>query len=485
MNSPLLARVFLAAALAAVVSESFAAAKGAKEAKAAAVPNKKPELRLDLSPISAGKSAVVTSYADVVEPVQRAVVSIYSTKIIKERVQVNPLFRQFFPGLQDQERESKQEGMGSGVIVSADGYILTNHHVVEGADELKVSLSDDREFIAKVIGTDPKTDVAVIKIESETLPSVTLADSEKLRVGDIVFAVGNPLGVGQTVTMGIVSAKGRNKVGILDGGYEDFIQTDAAINMGNSGGALVDAKGRLVGINSAILSPSRGNIGIGFAIPVNLAASIMNSLIATGRVSRGYLGVKSPDSVTPDVAEQLGLPRDTKGVLITDIDAGSPAEKAGLKRTDVILGVDGYAVTSLEDLRLRISQMIPGSVTKIKVMRDSKEKIVDVTLGTLTENPNELFPGVNVTPLTNEARRRLGIVDPRISGLIITDVAEDSPFRERLAADVVIIEVNRRPVADLAAAKAALKPPGENNLLTVYYRGQIRFAVITVPSAGR
>lgn len=486
MNSPLLARVFLAAALAAGVSESFAAAKGAKEAKTAgAVPNKKPELRLDPSAISAGKSTVVTSYADVVEPVQRAVVSIYSTKIIKERVQVNPLFRQFFPGLQDQERESKQEGMGSGVIVSADGYILTNHHVVEGADELKVSLSDDREFIAKVIGTDPKTDVAVIKIESETLPSVTLADSEKLRVGDIVFAVGNPLGVGQTVTMGIVSAKGRNKVGILDGGYEDFIQTDAAINMGNSGGALVDAKGRLVGINSAILSPSRGNIGIGFAIPVNLAASIMNSLIATGRVSRGYLGVKSPDSVTPDVAEQLGLPRDTKGVLITDIDAGSPAEKAGLKRTDVILGVDGYAVTSLEDLRLRISQMIPGSVTKIKVMRDSKEKIVDVTLGTLTDNPNELFPGVNVTPLTNEPRRRLGIVDPRISGLIITDVAEDSPFRERLAADVVIIEVNRRPVADLAAAKAALKPPGENNLLAVYYRGQIRFAVITVPPAGR
>ena len=486
MNSPLLARVFLAAALAVGVSDSFAAAKGAKDSKAAAaVPNKKPELRLDLSAISEGKSAVVTSYADVVEPVQRAVVSIYSTKIIKERVQVNPLFRQFFPGLQDQERESKQEGMGSGVIVSADGYILTNNHVVEGADELKVSLSDDREFIAKVIGTDPKTDVAVIKIESEKLPSVILADSEKLRVGDIVFAVGNPLGVGQTVTMGIVSAKGRNKVGILDGGYEDFIQTDAAINMGNSGGALVDAKGRLVGINSAILSPSRGNIGIGFAIPVNLAASIMNSLIATGSVSRGYLGVKSPDSVTPDVAEQLGLPRDTKGVLITDIDTGSPAEKAGLKRTDVILGVDGHTVTSLEDLRLRISQMIPGSVTKIKVMRDSKVKIVDVTLGALTENPNELFPGVNVTPLTSEARRRLGIVDPRISGLIITDLAEDSPFRERLAADVVIIEVNRRPVPDLAAAKAALKPPGENNLLAVYFRGQIRFAVITVPPSGR
>ena len=486
MKSKLLSQVLVLVLLATGATGAAAAAKGAKEAKAAvAPPNKKPDLRLDTTAITEGKSTVVTSYADIVEPVQRAVVSIYSTKIIKERIQVNPLFRQFFPGLQDQERESKQEGMGSGVIVTADGYILTNNHVVEGADELKVSLSDDREFIAKVIGTDPKTDVAVIKIEADKLPTVVLADSEKLRVGDIVFAVGNPLGVGQTVTMGIVSAKGRNKVGILDGGYEDFIQTDAAINMGNSGGALVDAKGRLVGINSAILSPSRGNIGIGFAVPVNLAASIMNSLIATGSVSRGYLGVKSPDSVTPDVAEQLGLPKDTKGVLITDIDAGSPAEKAGLKRTDVILGVDGHTVTSLEDLRLRISQMIPGSATKVKVMRDGKEKFIDVTLGKLTENPNELFPGVNVTPLTNEARRRLGIVDPRINGLVITDIAEDSPFRERLAPDVVIIEVNRIPVPDLAAAKAALKPAGENNLLAVYFRGQIRFAVVNVPPAGK
>jgi serine protease Do/serine protease DegQ len=487
MKSKLLSPLLVLAALAAGAAPGLAAAKGSKEAKPAvsAAANKKPELRIDTTPITEGKSSVVTSYADIVEPVQKAVVSIYSTKIVKERVQVNPLFRQFFPGLQDQERESKQEGMGSGVIVTADGYILTNNHVVEGADELKVSLSDDREFIAKVIGTDPKTDVAVIKIESEKLPTVVLADSEKLRVGDIVFAVGNPLGVGQTVTMGIVSAKGRNKVGILDGGYEDFIQTDAAINMGNSGGALVDAKGRLVGINSAILSPSRGNIGIGFAIPVNLAASIMNSLIATGSVSRGYLGVKSPDSVTPDVAEQLGLPKDTRGVLITDIDAGSPAEKAGLKRTDVILGVDGHTVSSLEDLRLRISQMIPGSTTKIKIVRDGKEKLVDVTLGKLTENPNELFAGVNVVPLTNEARRRLGIVDPRISGLVITDIAEESPFRERLATDVVIIEVNRTAVPDLAAARAALKPPGENNLLAVYYRGQIRFAVVTVPKGGK
>jgi serine protease Do/serine protease DegQ len=219
---------------------------------------KQPVLRIDPSPVVEGRSTGVVSYADVIEPVQKSVVSIYSTKIVKQRV-ANPL-RQFFgDAVPDSERNSKQEGLGSGVIVSADGYILTNNHVIEGADELKVSLTDDREFTAKVIGADPKTDVAVIKIDADNLPVITLADSEKLRVGDVVFAVGNPLGVGQTVTMGIVSAKGRNQLGLLENvaGYENFIQTDAAINMGNSGGALVDARGRLVGVNSAIISPSR------------------------------------------------------------------------------------------------------------------------------------------------------------------------------------------------------------------------------------
>lgn len=264
-----------------VVSLAAGVAKDA--AGEVAPPHPVPTLRVDDSPIGSSRpGGPMLSYADVLEPVQKAVVSIYSTKIVRERI--NPLLRQFFPNLPEQERESRQQGLGSGVIVTADGYILTNHHVVEGADELKVALTDDREFIAKVVGTDPKTDVAVVKIDADKLPFVTLADSDKLRVGDVVFAVGNPLDVGQTVTMGIVSAKNRN-VKILEevGGYEDYIQTDAAINMGNSGGALIDARGRLVGVNSAILSPSRGNIGIGFAIPINLAASIMKSLIATAR----------------------------------------------------------------------------------------------------------------------------------------------------------------------------------------------------------
>lgn len=435
-----------------------------------------PALQVDDSPIAANKAgAPVLSYADVVEPVQKAVVSIYSTKIVKERI-TNPLFRQFFPNLPDQERESKQQGLGSGVIVTSDGYILTNNHVVEGADELKVSLTDDREFIAKVIGTDPKTDIAVVKIEATKLPVVTLADSDKLRVGDVVFAVGNPLDVGQTVTMGIVSAKNRN-VKILEevGGYEDYIQTDAAINMGNSGGALVDARGRLVGINSAILSPSRGNIGIGFAIPVNLAASIMKSLIETGAVARGYLGVTT-ETVTPDVAEQLGLPRDTKGVVVSDIVPDSAADKGGLKRTDVILGVNGHSVSTLEELRLLIAQMAPGSVAKLRVVRDAKERTIDVTLDKFAEKPNELIAGVNVKPLGNDDRRRLGI-DARVTGLLITDIAEDSPYRDRLAANAVIMEINRTPVRDIGDAKQLIQPG--RNLLAIYFHGSARFVVLT------
>jgi membrane-associated protease RseP (regulator of RpoE activity) len=227
-----------------------------------------------------------------------------------------------------------------------------------------------------------------------------------------------------------------------------------------------------VGVNSAILSPSRGNIGIGFAIPVNLAASIMNSLIATGGVARGYLGVRSPDSVTADVAEQLGLPRDTRGVLVTDIDPGSPAEKAGLKRTDVILSLDGHPVNSAEDMRLRISQMVPGTRASLKVARDGKEKTLDVVLEKLAENPDELFPGVNVTPLTSELRRRLGIDSP-IPGLMV--------MGGKFLPGVVVFEVNRVRATDLATAKAALKAPGEANLITYYFRGVTRYMTITVP----
>ncbi|MCF7688973.1 MAG: Do family serine endopeptidase [Cephaloticoccus sp.] len=437
----------------------------------------KPVLRVDDSAVSKDPSAVVTSYADVLEAVQPAVVSVYSTKIISSRVVDDPI-AQLFGGGPGRSRERKEEGLGSGVIVTKDGYIITNNHVVEGADELSVLLPDDREYKATLIGSDPKTDIAVIKIEAENLPVVTLTDSDKLRVGDVVFAVGNPLGVGQTVTMGIVSAKGRNKLGLLEnvGGYEDFIQTDAAINMGNSGGALVDAKGRLIGINSAIVSTTKGNIGIGFAIPVNLAASIMHSLIETGTVARGYLGVTS-ETVTAEFVESLNLPKATKGVAITDITPNGPAAKAGLQRTDVIFGVDERSVSSLEDLRLIIAQSIPGSKVNLHLIRDGKKLSVEVTLGNLAERSNELLAGVEAGPLDAETRRRLGL-DSRVTGLVITNVTDDSPYAGYLVPNIVIVEINRTAVLDVVSAKTLFREG--RNLLLVYYRGQYRYLTVRV-----
>lgn len=455
-------------------------AAGAKEPRKKALPAKKPAVLIDDSDLAAGAApGRVLSYADVLEPAQKAVVSVYSTKIIKERIAINPFFRQFFGNIPDQERERRLEGLGSGVIVTTDGFVLTNNHVVEGADELKVTLADDRDFIAKVVGSDPKTDIAVLKIDGKDLPVVTMTDSERLRVGDIVFAVGNPLGVGQTVTMGIVSAKGRSKLGLLENvsGYEDFIQTDAAINMGNSGGALIDARGRLVGINSAIITPSRGNIGIGFAIPVNLARFIMNSLVETGTVTRGYLGVNG-DTVTADVAEQLGLEKKLRGVVLTDIDPESPAEKAGLKRSDVIVAINNHAISTSEELRLVVSQIVPDSKATLKIMRDGQPLTIAVSMGQVVDNPDELFAGVDVTPLTPEIRRRIGLNDPRVTGLLITKVAPDSPHRDRLAEDMVILELNRSPVPDLRSAREKVRP--DRNLLAVFDGRAIRYVVITV-----
>ena len=468
----------------AVLAAAILSAPGllAKDAAAPAKPPKLPALRIDASPVSEGKSPVVTSYADIVEPVQRAVVSVYSKKTVRERVAANPLMRQFFGDVPDQEREHKEEGLGSGVIISPDGYILTNNHVVEGADELKVGLTDDREFIAKVIGTDPKTDVAVIKIEAENLPTITLADSDKLRVGDVVFAVGNPLGVGQTVTSGIVSAKGRNQLGLLENGYESFIQTDAAINMGNSGGALVDAKGRLVGINSAIISTTRGSIGLGFAIPINLASSVLQSLIATGKVTRGFLGV-SAQTVIADDAAALGLPVGTRGAMITDVTPDSPADKAGLKRGDVVLTYNEHPVPSWEEWRLMIAETMPNSAVKIGISRALDPKasgagkavrksiVVEVSLAQFDEKPDELIAGVNVTPLTEELRARLRI-PTRFDGLLIKSVDKDSPYVDTLVPNLLIVQIDREDVTDLAAAKAALTPG--RHMMYVFYRGALR-----------
>jgi len=438
---------------------------------------KKPTLSVDATPITQGvKPGLVASYADVVEPVQKTVVSVYSTKTVHPRI--NPLFRQFFGEMPD----VKEEGLGSGVVVSPDGYILTNNHVVEGADELKVLLTDDREFIAKVIGADPKTDIAVIKIEAENLPTITLADSDKLRVGDVVFAVGNPLKVGQTVTMGIVSALGRrfpDDESQIAQPYQNFIQTDAAINMGNSGGALVDAKGRLVGVNSAIISTSGGNIGIGFAIPINLAASIMHSLIETGTVQRGMLGV-SGDNLTPELAETFGLKKDQKGVVVMELrPEDGPAAKAGIKREDVIVSINDKPVNTLQDLRLLVAQMTPGTIAKVKLLRAAKEQVVEVKLGKLEADVDndELLEGIKAIHLDEDYRKQNDI-DKRINGLVVTEVDPKSPYHDRLPVGTIILEINRQPVSSVQEGRAALAKG--NNLLYIYYRGLLRYTSIRI-----
>ena len=440
------------------------------------------DLKLDPAPLAEiAPNARASSYADVVEPVQPAVVSVYSSKTIRQRAQVPDIFRQFYGDGAFPDQEQRQEGLGSGVIVSKNGYILTNNHVVEEADSLKVSLNDGRELEAKLIGADPKTDIAVIKIDADDLPVVTLADSDKLRVGDLVFAIGNPLGVGQTVTMGIVSATGRS-VGILaeQGGYENFIQTDAAINQGNSGGALIDARGRLVGINSAILSGrgGSGNIGIGFAIPVNLASSILTSLVETGAVQRGYLGVNIGD-IKPDEAEALGLKKDQHGVFIGNVPAGSPAAKADLKRGDVIVALDGKPVASAQTLRLAIASKLPGAKVELKVLRDGKERTVKVELGKLSaaQGASELLPGVSVKPVDDDVRRQIG-APKDLSGLVITEVKDDSPYARRLAPGMVVVEVNREAVSDLDTAQGLIKPG--RNLLIVYIRGMFTPIAVSV-----
>ncbi|HEY4299846.1 MAG TPA: Do family serine endopeptidase [Candidatus Didemnitutus sp.] len=436
---------------------------------------KKPDVRLDLTPVGDGKGPALTSYADVLDNIRPAVVSVYSSKTVRQ--EVPPLLRRLYgPGVEGPEE--RLDGLGSGVIVSSDGYILTNNHVVADADELKVKLNDERELVARLVGTDPKTDIAVIKIDTDSLPAATLADSDKMRIGDIVFAIGNPLGVGQTVTMGIISATGRH-VGILDdAGYEDFIQTDAAINLGNSGGALIDAKGRLIGINSAIISNNQGSIGIGFAIPVNLARSIMNSLIETGTVARGYLGVAT-DPLTPDLAESFGLPKETKGVVISDVPANGPALKAGLKREDIITAVNAKPVTSRDDLRLMIAETPPGSKITVKFLRDGKPQSLDVMVDRLQDDSieGELLTGMKVAPLNDDSRRD-NKVDDSVDGLIVTDMSSRSPFADIFPVGAVIVQINRTPVTDLASAKRALHDG--RNMALINYRGANRFVVFRV-----
>jgi len=443
---------------------------------------------------------LATSFAPVVKKVSPTVVNIYTTKTVKGRAMEmmpfldDPFFRRFF-GDQFRNRNPRQappsfkeRSLGSGVVVTADGYILTNDHVVDGADEIKVTFEKDkREFSAKIIGKDPKTDIAVLKIDAKDLPFATLGDSDTLEVGDRVLAIGNPFGIGQTVTVGIVSALSRGGMGIED--YEDFIQTDASINPGNSGGALVDAEGRLVGINTAILSRSGGNQGVGFAVPIGLARHVMDQLVTSGKVVRGYLGVQIQD-VTPDLAKELGL-AENSGAIVADVTENSAAADAGLKNRDVIVEVNGKAVHDSRNLKLMIGRTPPGEKVDVKVIRDGKEKAFKVTLKEMPgeqvasagnrdlESSDEALKGVGVGDITPSVRQQFNLPS-NIKGAVITDidtssVAYDAGLRE----GDVIQEINRKPITSAEDAVAATtNVKDKRTLVRLWSNGGSRYVVV-------
>jgi serine protease DegQ len=309
-----------------------------------------------------------------------SVVNIFTTKAARQSphpLSNDPLFRHFFGDADPRQQDDKQFSLGSGVIVSPEGYILTNNHVIESADEIEVALADGRKVSAKLIGTDPETDLAVIKIGLKNLPAITLGRLETTKVGDVVLAIGNPFGVGQTVTMGIVSALGRNHLGINT--FENFIQTDAAINPGNSGGALVDSAGNLLGINTAIYSRSGGSMGIGFAIPVTTVKNVMEAIIKNGQVVRGWIGVE-PQDITPELANSFGLAK-TSGTIIAGVLKGGPADKAGIKPGDILISVDEKSVTDTTSMLNLVAQLTPGEKTKLTILRKSRESMIEVTVG--------------------------------------------------------------------------------------------------------
>jgi Do/DeqQ family serine protease len=316
------------------------------------------------------------TYADAVAIAAPAVVNVYTTKEVQRRgAPADPLYRYFFGD--SRGGPDRVASLGSGVVATADGYILTNNHVVQAADEIAVALADGRQFDARLVGADPESDLAVLKVQASGLPVIGFGSDDTLKVGDIVLAIGNPFDVGQTVTMGIVSALGRSNLGINT--FENFIQTDAAINQGNSGGALVDSTGRLVGINTAIFSRTGGSIGIGFAIPASLVRQVMNDLIRTGKVTRGYFGVE-PEDITPEAAELLKLSR-ADGVVLKGVQRASPAGRAGLEPGDVILMINGQKVISSRSMLNQIAQLPPGSSANVRVLRSGKEVDVPVTVG--------------------------------------------------------------------------------------------------------
>jgi serine protease Do len=439
------------------------------------------------------------AYERIAKAVTPAIVAIQSTQVIKVQQSPflsDPFFRQFFGNMFPQvPREQKEKALGSGVIVSPEGYIVTNNHVIAKATEISVTLSDKREFRGKVVGADPSTDVAVIKIDGKGLPTATFGNSDQLKVGDTVMAFGNPFGQYFTVTRGIVSALGRSGMGIE--GFENFVQTDAAINPGNSGGALVNVHGQVVGINTAILSGNSGpggeggSVGIGFAIPSNMAKHVMEDLVKTGKVTRGYLGIH-PSTLSADLAKQFKSP-DTAGVLVDDVLAGGPAEKAGIKNGDVIRKLNGQVVDEPGQFTALITNLNPGTEITLDILREGQPISIKVTLG---ERPAEsslrgggsvqegTLRGITVQNLTPSLRDEAGI-PPNVTGVVITELDPNSPAAQfGLQAGDVIESINRQPVHNVADFnKLAAKAKGQT-LLRVNRQGNGQYVVISPDESG-
>ena len=459
-------------------------------------------------------SQLSNSFADIIEKASPAVVTISSTRVIKASEQqgqnpfsADPFFRQFFGGQGMRPRDQRERGLGSGVIVSPSGYILTNNHVVEKATLLKVKLSDGRDFTAKTVGTDPQTDLAVVKITAADLPTLPFANSDAARVGDLCFAIGNPFEQDHTVTMGIVSAKGRKLEGQTH--IQDFIQTDAAINPGNSGGALINAQGQLIGINTMILTGGNsfgggegGNIGIGFAVPSNMAKQVMDQIEKSGKVSRGYMGALL-GPLTPEMAQQFGLKSD-KGALINQVTPGGPAEKAGLKMGDVVTAIDGRPVNNADDLTMAVIAKAPGSTVNLDIVRNSKPTQISITLGQRpngvdwdskkqgndnngddddsNSGPNGSVTerGITVENLTPDIAQQIN-VPATTKGVVVDDIDQGSVAADAasLGKGAVIIAVNRQPISNTSDFKRLMnEAKGKSVLLTVNIGGQTGFTVV-------